>query len=372
MIYRQLGKTGLKLSQLGFGAMRLPMIGEDKAAVINRELAIPVIHRAFELGVNYIDTAVFYCNSDSQRVVGEALKGWRDKVIVSTKNHYFGPDEKEWWQNLEDSLKRLDIDYIDLYHHHGVDDKKFFDEVQPRVRKWMEKARDQGLIKHICVSFHDTPEVLDRIIDSGYPQAITLQYNMLDRKLEPSIAKAHEAGIGIIVMGPVAGGRLGLSDVLSKVVPGVERVPELALRFVLANPGVTVALSGMETIQHVQENTTTASDPVALKDSDKAAIEEHLERLSKMADLYCTGCKYCTPCPRNVNIPSIFGLYNRARVYGLWDFAKRAYGRLLKNADDATKDQGVPSCNSCGACEKKCPQNIPIRKQLSEAHKALT
>jgi aryl-alcohol dehydrogenase-like predicted oxidoreductase len=103
MQYTTLGKTGLKVSRLGFGAMRLPMIGEDDDKTIDREKAIPMIHTAFEAGVTYIDTAVGYCNKDSQRVVGEALKGWRDKIVVSTKNHYFGEEEKEWWQNLEDS-----------------------------------------------------------------------------------------------------------------------------------------------------------------------------------------------------------------------------------------------------------------------------
>ncbi|RPI61090.1 MAG: aldo/keto reductase, partial [Planctomycetaceae bacterium] len=119
MIYRQLGKTGLKVSQLGFGAMRLPMIGEGKTARVNDELAVPLIRRAFEAGVNYIDSAVFYCNADSQRAVGVALKGWRDKIVVSTKNSYKDKDESAWWKNLEDSLRLLDVQCIDVYNLHG-------------------------------------------------------------------------------------------------------------------------------------------------------------------------------------------------------------------------------------------------------------
>ncbi len=209
MIYRTLGRTGLKVSQLGFGAMRLPMVGEGEAARVNLDLAVPMIHRAFEGGVNYIDTAVFYCNQDSQRAVGAALKGWRDKIIVSTKNHYFGESEKEWWQNLEDSLERLQVSWIDIYNHHGIGWSTYTDAIEPRVRSWMEKAKGQGLIRHICTSFHDNNAALRKIVETGYPDVITLQYNLLDRSLGDGIAFTHERGIGIVVMGPFGGGRLG-------------------------------------------------------------------------------------------------------------------------------------------------------------------
>lgn len=366
MIYRQLGKTGLNVSQLGFGAMRLPMIGEGENASINRELAVPMIHKAFESGVNYIDTAVFYCNGDSQRVVGEALKGWRDKIIVSTKNHYFDEDEKEWWTYLEQSLERLQVEYIDIYNHHGLNWNSYVNNVKPRVSKWMHKAKEQGLIKHICGSFHDNNEALVNIINDGYLETITLQYNMLDRQLEEGIALAHEKGIGVIVMGPVAGGRLGAtSDVLTQLIPAVKKVPELALRFVLSNPNVTIALSGMSTIQQVEENVATAADPVSLTEEDQQAINEHLERLRNMADLYCSGCGYCMPCANDVNIPHIFATYNTARVYGLWESARNAYAKI----GDA---KSAKACIQCGQCEEKCPQNIKIMEELAKAHEALS
>ena len=249
MHYTTLGKTGLKVSRLGFGAMRLPMAGEGSEACVSRELAVPMIRYAFEHGVNFIDTAVGYCNSDSQRVVGEALKGWRDQIIVSTKNHDYGQEEKVWWKNLEDSLDRLGVDYLDIYNHHGVNGALFVNDLQPRVARWMFKARDQGLVKHVGVSFHDNNGALMKIVESGYPEVIILQYNILDRQLEEGIALAHEKGIGIVVMGPVAGGRLGQpSEALENILPGIRRTPELALRFVLANPGVHIALSGMSTL----------------------------------------------------------------------------------------------------------------------------
>lgn len=371
MIYRQLGTTGLKVSQLGFGAMRLPMVGERKDARVNDELAVPMIHRAFEAGVNYIDTAVMYCNHDSQRTVGVALKGWRDKVTVSTKNHYFGEDEKEWWKNLEDSLRLLDVEVIDIYNLHGMNAKKLTESVQPRVLGWARKAQEQGCFTHLCCSFHDNNDALRQIIDTGEFRSITMQYNILDRQLEDGMAYAREKGVGVAVMGPVGGGRLGGdNEVFTSMVDSVQRVPDLALRFVLSNPNVSTALSGMTTMQHVEENLATCAGEAALTQEDLSAINEHLKRLKKMADLYCTGCKYCLPCPEEIDIPRIFAMYNQGRVYGLWDHAQRQYRRLRKIAP--RWGQPADACADCGECEEKCPQDLPVREQLKEAHEALT
>ncbi len=373
--------------------MRLPMKGEGKEATVDRDLAVPMIHRAFEAGVNYIDSAVGYCNSDSQCAVGDALKGWRDKIVVSTKNPDYGEDESVWWKNLEDSLERLQVDYIDIYNHHGLRWGSYVEHVEPRLGKWMMKARDQGLIRHICSSFHDNNEALIKLVDSGYVEVITLQYNLLDRQLEEGIAHAHANGVGIVVMGPVGGGRLGAtSEVLEKLVPGIDRVPELALRFVLANPNVTLALSGMSTMQQVEENIATGSDESTLSDSDRAAmwqqgcltgddsfrqaagylphIREHVERLTAMAKLYCTGCQYCMPCEAAaVNIPEALACYAVGKVYGLWEHAQRAYEQISKRAED--RNQTAEACTECGQCEEKCPQNLEIRELLKAVHEKL-
>ncbi len=371
MIYRKLGKTGLAVSILGFGAMRLPMNGEGENQKVDRELSIPMIHRAFKSGVNYIDTAVGYCSSDSQRVVGDALKGWRDKIVVSTKNPCYEMDEKKWWKNLEDSLERLKVDYIDVYNHHGLSWKGWTETVEPFLSKLMTKAKDQKLIRHICFSFHDSNENLIKLINTGYPEVITLQYNLLDRGNEEGIALAHDRGIGIVVMGPVGGGRLGVaSEVLEKLIPGTERVPELALRFVFSNPNVCTAISGMSNMIQVDENLETAANTSPFTPEEIKAIGEHLMKLKKMADLYCTGCNYCMPCPKEVAIPKIFERFNRGRVYGLWENAKKAYSDLGNVQWD--KGNKADSCIQCGVCEEKCPQKIPIRKHLAEAHKRLS
>lgn len=366
MLYRTLGRTGLKVSQLGFGCMRLPMVGEGEKARIDRELSTPMLLRAVELGVTYFDTAIGYCNSDSQRALGEAVKGIREKLVISTKNHYYGESEKEWWTNLENSLERLQTSYIDIYNHHGIGWKSYCDCVEPRLSKWMRKAKDQGLIRHICSSFHDNCEAMIKIVDTGYVDVMTVQYNMLDRGLEAAIAHAHEKGVGVVVMGPVGGGRLGASsEVLASLIPNINHVPELALRFVLANENVSVALSGMSTMQHVEENAKIASDDVALTAEHRKQIEGHLDRLREMAGLYCTGCNYCKPCPNKVDIPGVFTRYNMGRVYGLWEHARQSYAGLMR------KNESAEVCVQCGECEPKCPQHIEIRRQLEEAHAAL-
>ena len=376
MIYRQLGRTGLTVSQLGFGAMRLPMIEVNGSQVVDRELAIPMFHRAFEAGLNYVDTAVGYCNQDSQRVVGEALQSWPGAQRPSTRSSsppripITARTRKSGGRTWRTAWSDWKCRSIDIYNHHGINWERYTKDVEPHVSKWMLKAKDQGLIKHICCSFHDSNEALVNLIDTGYVESITLQYNLLNRELEPGIAHAQEKNVGIVVMGPVAGGRLGASSqVLTGLVPGIERVPELALRFVLSNPNVTVALSGMSTLQQVEENLATASDQISLSPEDVAAIRQHVDRLAEMANLYCTGCKYCLPCTQEVNIPYIFEMYNLGQVYGLWDVARENYEKFPDSPWIGGKR--ADECIECGDCEEKCPQRIQIREQLKTAHAAL-
>lgn len=367
MEYSTLGNTGLKVSRLGFGCMRLPMNSDT----VNRDLAIPMIHRALDAGVNYVDTAVGYCRRDSQRALGEALDGRRQGIVVSTKNPYYEEDERMWRQNLEDSLERLRVEYIDIYNTHALNRKKYENGVKPRVSKWLRKAKDEGLIGHIATSFHDTCDTLRSVVDSGLYESITLQYNILNRDLEEGLAYAHEKGMGVVVMGPVGGGRLGAdSEILSDILPDIKRIPELALKFVMANPNVNVTLSGMSTMEQVEENIAVAEDPNGLTDPEVNTINEQIERLKLMADVYCTGCNYCKPCPKGVNISRVFDIYNDARVYGLWANSRKRYAEWMKN----TKEGNLPAdgCVDCGECLEKCPQNIPINEKLKRIHRELT
>jgi predicted aldo/keto reductase-like oxidoreductase len=352
-----LGKTGLRVSRLGFGCMRLPMEGKR----VNRARAIPLLRRAVELGVTYFDTAAGYCHEDSQRALGEAMVGLRDRVVLSTKNpHYNKADEKTWWTNLENSLERLRTDRIDVYNFHGLTWQKFTEHVKgPRGQiRWMLRAKREGLIRHACCSFHDTAAALKKLASTGLFEAVTLQYNLLDRSNEEAFEHvSRKCGMGIVVMGPVGGGRLGApSHKMQALIPGARSVAEVALRFVLANPHVTVALSGMNAVRQLEENARVAREAGPLTRAQSSRVDAALRRLRKLADLYCTGCRYCMPCPHGVNIPANFSAFNLARVYGLQGAAERSYARLAKGQ--------AAFCVDCGACVSKCPQRIPIPRQL--------
>jgi predicted aldo/keto reductase-like oxidoreductase len=201
---------------------------------VDREKAIPMLRRAVELGINYFDTAVHYCADDSQRVLGEAMEGIRDQVILSTKNHHYDKaDVAGWWRNLEDSLERLRTDCIDVYNLHSLDYDKFERSIagEDGLYKQLLKAREQGLIVHICCSFHGSCESMKKVVDTGAFESITCQYNLLDRHLEEGIAYAADHGMGVTIMGPVGGGRLGFpSEQVREMVGDVKSTPELALR----------------------------------------------------------------------------------------------------------------------------------------------
>ena len=372
-MYREFGKTGVKISALGFGAMRLPALAAECGKSLDTEKGIEIIHRAFEAGVNYIDTAPYYCEGESEIVVGKALKGWRDKVYLSTKNPVEDNSGEHWRERLEKSLKKLDTDYIDFYHMWGISWDAYVKDIDVKNGPMSAafKAKEEGLIRHISFSFHDAPENMIKIIDTGNFESVLCQYNLLDRRNEKSMEYAREKGLGVVIMGPVAGGRLGApSQTISNLLPGkIKSSAEIALRFVLANSNVSCALSGMGTMEMVDENVLVASNENPLSGEELERINESMIENKKRAELYCTGCNYCMPCPSEVNIPLNFEIMNYHRVYGLTDYAKGQYGQI--GTHDWMKGKKAEECIECGICETKCPQKIQIRKQLKETAETL-
>jgi len=373
MQYRQLGNTGFRVSALGFGAMRLPTMPESRD--VDEDKAIQVIHRALDLGVNYIDTAYGYHGGQSEVVVGKAVRGRRDKLIISTKNPTRDENAKEWRERLDTSLSRLDIDHIDLLLFHGVRWDDFVGPISKAGGPFDEakKAREEGLFKHLSFSCHDTPENIIKLIDTGEFSTMTVQYNLLDRRNEEAIAYARDKGMGVIIMGPVGGGRLAAASKFQHIIPGgAKSTPEIALRFVLANPAVSTALSGMNEFSQVEENCATASREEPLSAQEIEQIRAALEETDNLAKLYCTGCNYCMPCPNEVNIPANFMAMNYHRVYGLTDVAKQHYRGINPDARRAQfRGKKASECQECGECESKCPQNIPIMQQLKEVAETL-
>jgi len=375
MIYKEFGKTGKKVSALGFGAMRLPMKEIDGKKFVDEDLAIPLMQQAFDMGINYVDTAPLYCETLSEIAVGKALKAYRDKVYLSTKNPIEDNDGGHWMERLEKSLKKLDTDYIDFYHFWGIS-LKSFNGWQGQTYGPLEaalKAKEQGLIKHISFSYHDDAVNYKPIIDSGFFETTLVQYNMLDRSNEENIAYAKSKGLGVVVMGPVGGGRLGPP---SEKIQGLLKskscsTAEMALRFVLSNENVDMALSGMSDINMVKENFEIASRTGHLTADELEHIKSMMEENKNLAKLYCTGCNYCKPCPQGIDIPYLFEIMNRYRVYDLKEHAKNAYKEVI-NGWSWIKSADASKCVACGECENKCPQKLPIIKQLAETHNVLT
>jgi len=364
MNYRTFGNTGIQLSALGFGAMRLPEDDDE---------AIRVMHRAFDLGVNYIDTAPGYGESEIR--VGKAVASHpnREGIYISTKNPLQDDTAKGWRERLEKSLQRLAVPKIHFYQSvHGLNWNAYEENfsVSGAVQEAL-KAKEEGLIGHMCFSFHDSAPNLMRLADAGIFEGCTVQYNLLDRSLEDAISYVQEQGMGVVVMGPVGGGRLVAPSENVRQVMGAEEpnTPRIALRFVLAHPGVTTAISGMSSIEMVEENVQTASDASVLSPEEWRSVLESAGKLKNMSDLYCTGCGYCMPCPHDVNIPENFRMMNMHRVWGQTDSARWRYGRF----EPAGRIKGKPAseCVACGECEPKCPQHIPIIEQLKATHEAL-
>ena len=382
MQYVDFGKTGVKVSRLGMGCMRLPSDEKDGKTIYNEEKGIALIHRAMELGVNYFDTAPYYCDKMSEVILGKALKGGRrEKVFVSTKNPIENDSGDDYEKRLENSLKNLDISFIDFYHFWCISLKSFNEKVKAKNGPFerAKKLKAQGLIKHISFSFHDgaakekESESLIEILKNseGVLETLLCQYNLMDRDLEPGIALAHQMGLGTVIMGPVGGGRLGApSKVIQDLLGGkVQSSAEIALRFVLTNPKVNIALSGMSNIAQLEENVKVAENLSPLSPEELTQIETMMKENERLAGLYCTGCNYCMPCPQGINIPEVFNIMNYHRVYQITEYAKNTYAQIGKNP--WMKYENASACTECGECEAKCPQSIPIKAQMKETHKTL-
>jgi len=379
MQYRQLGDTGIKVSALGFGCMRLPTLEPGEPA-IDREKAINLLRRGIDSGINYLDTAYPYHNQESEIVVGLALKdGYRDKVTLVTKCPVGMPDFTEsadFDKYLNEQLEKLDVDYLDFYLFHGINEKSFNEKVLGlNLIEKSKAAKEAGKIKHIGFSFHDKPQVLKKIIDTGHFDLMLVQYNIIDQVNEEMIAYAAEQGLGVAIMGPVGGGRLAgtppdsMHQWLSE---GRKNLVDLALKFVLSNPNVSVALSGMGSEEMLQDNLLLASrnNYDHLDNDEKDRVDKIATKFKELSDNVCTGCGYCMPCSNEVNIKQIFEFLIRYQIYGQITETKHMYTQIGKVRWLPGKN--TTACTECEECLEKCPQKILIIDQLKEAHQILS
>ena len=374
MKYRKFGKLDWQVSALGFGAMRLPILNEDYAK-IDEARAIPMIRYAVDHGVNYIDSAWGYHRGFSEVVVEKALRdGYREKVKVATKLPC--PDVQtaaDFDRLLNEQLGRLSSK-IDFYLLHGLNKMQWAKVRDLGVMKWAERQQADGRIGHLGFSFHDNFDAFKEIIDAYDNWTLAqIQYNFMDEQNQAGtkgLEYAHKKGLAVVVMEPIRGGRLARPP--EKVVKlwqsaPVQRTPaEWALRWVWNHPEVSTVLSGMGSMQQVAENVATAehSQPHNLT-ADEVALVGRVKDAYFSDAVACTGCRYCMPCPNDVDIPRVFNLYNDAVIYGDAARPRRDYGRMKP-------EQRADNCTKCEQCVEKCPQQLAIPELLEKADAFLT
>lgn len=371
MEYRVIPKTNIKVSRLGFGGLRLPTVIVNGQERVNDELAIPLLQEAYKSGINYFDTGWGYINEDSQRAIGEALNGVRDKVLFSNKLPLYLTDKPEdFWKFLNKELEIMKTDYIDFFHFHMVG-KAFWEKILKfKLLDFAEQAKSKGLIRNICFSFHDVPLLMKEMIDTDVFDSLLCQYNLVDQGNADMMAYAHKKNVGVMVMGPNAGGNIaaGGDAFLSKYKETFAKTStELAMRFVWGNENVDCALSGIENSDMLNENLSYLknSESLTKKEWDyiKQITEDQLQ-ISQLSHTYCTGCRYCDVCPIGIRPFVTITAYNRWKIWGLEEGARNSY-KMIGIDPWQGKDPG--GCIGCGKCSRYCPQHIDIPAVLKSA-----
>ena len=333
MEYRILGKTGLKISRLGFGGIPIQKINAKGTKDLITEL--------LNEGVNFIDTARGY--TVSEEYLGYALEGRRDKFVLATKS--MSRTKEAMTKDIEISLKNLRTDYIDLYQIHNPSAKDIEQVMADGgALEALFEARAAGKIGHIGITLHSV-ELFRQAIDMQWVETIMFPYNIVETQGEELIAKCQENNIGFICMKPLAGG--AIEDATT------------AMRFIVSNPNVTVIIPGMADAAEIKQNVlaTADSSPLSKEEQQKIARIK-----TELGTNFCRRCNYCAPCEAGINISAVFlfeGYYSR---YNLKDWALDRYSSLAKTASD---------CIGCGVCETRCPYNLPIREMLKNAAKTM-
>ena len=329
MDYVTLGKTGLKISRMGFGGIPIQRIDAQGT----KEL----IHKMADAGVNYIDTARGY--TVSEEYLGHALEGVRDKFVLATKSMARTKDAMA--ADIEKSLDNLRTEYIDLYQVHNPSMEQL-DEViaEGGALEALQEAKKEGKIGHIGLTAHSV-EVFERALELDWVETLMFPYNIVENQIEHLMEKCKEKNIGFICMKPLAGG--AIED------------PKLALRFICANPNVTVVIPGMYTQEEVEQNVAAADDESPLTEEELQKAEEIK---SQLGNNFCRRCNYCAPCTQGINIPSVFLFEGYLKRYNLEAWARERYGTLKVKAS---------ACIQCGECETRCPYHLPIREMLKKS-----
>lgn len=367
MEYRKFEKLEVSPSLLGFGCMRFPLNPDGS---ICEEEAEKMVDTAIQAGVTYIDTAYPYHNGDSEPFLGRILKKYNRKdYFLATKLPIWNVKTLDDAKRLfDEQLQRLDTEYVDFYLLHCLDKEKWQTVLDLNLIPYFEELKAQGKIRFFGFSFHDDFEVFEQIATYRKWDFCQIQYNYVDTDIQAGdkgYALTESLGIPLVIMEPVKGGSLSFlpDDIAASL--KAERpdssISSWALRWVASKPNVKVVLSGMSTMEQVEDNLHTFGKFEPLTEKETNLIAKTADNIKKRTKNGCTGCAYCMPCPFGVDIPKNFRIWNELSMYGNKEKAKQAFFHDLNSA--ARADQ----CQKCGKCETVCPQGISIRENLAEA-----
>ena len=369
MQYRTFKKLDREVSLLGMGAMRLP---ETEDGQINEPEAIDIIRSAIDAGINYVDTAFGYHNGKSEGLVGKALRdGYREKVLLADKMPiWLAKDEEHMKEMFQTQLERLDTDYIDMYLVHSVNKPNWKRIKKLNLMPFLEEMKAAGKIKHIGFSFHDSYEFFEEVLDSYPWEFCQIQLNYMDKDIQAGVKGlklAAEKGLSVIIMEPLKGGKLttGIPPTVQELWDNapVKRTPaEWGFKWLASMPEVTLILSGMSSGEQLQQNiaTVSAADLNVLSDEERELIDKVSDEYNRLIKYSCTGCEYCLPCPQKLKIPDLIDTLNEWNIYGQNPATKMEYVEWIPEGRHAS------DCISCKACEKKCPQGLPIAQIMKE------
>ena len=371
MEYRNLERLGVSPSLLGFGCMRFPL--NEDGSICEPE-AEKMLDTAIEAGVTYIDTAYPYHNGDSEPFLGRVLKKYNRKdFFLATKLPIWNVKTLEDAKRLfQEQLDRLQVDYIDFYLLHCLDKEKWQTVLDLGLIPYFEEMKRQGKIRFFGFSFHDDYEVFETIATYRSWDFCQIQYNYIDTDIQAGdkgYALTEKLGIPLVIMEPVKGGSLAqlpedVTEPFKKARPD-SSISSWALRWVASKPNVKVVLSGMSTMEQVEDNLHTFGNFEPLTQKESELVSQVAYAIKKRTKNGCTGCAYCMPCPFGVDIPKNFRIWNDLSMYGNKEKAKQAFFQELDIS--ARADQ----CKKCGKCETVCPQSIAIRENLKAAAKEL-
>lgn len=364
-----------QLSILGFGCMRFP----QKMGRIDMEETEREIMTAYQAGVNYYDTAYIYPGSEA--ALGEIFErnNIREKVYIATKlPHYLIKSVADMDKLFAEELRRLRTDYVDYYLMHMLTDTDTWNRLKSLgIEEWITQKKASGAIRQIGFSYHGNSEMFCNLVDAYDWDFCQIQYNYMDEHSQAGrrgLYHAHEKGIPVIIMEPLRGGKLvnRLPDTAKKIFEEykIKRTPaQWAFRWLWNQPEVTVVLSGMNSDEMVRDNIQTAStvEVGELREEEEQMLKQVVAAINAKMKVGCTGCGYCMPCPKGVDIPGTFAAYNRRYAEGkFWSFVDYVMCTTLRKNSTAASN-----CVGCGKCEKHCPQHIEIRKCLKDAQKEL-